>query len=56
MKWIGLAAVPSYGLKSKHGRRYRRFLKREGDLIVPPRSDIYAEFFRQSWRLYGKQA
>lgn len=35
MAWIGVARVSSHKLQPKHGRRYRRFLKKEGEKIMP---------------------
>lgn len=34
--WVAEVGHPSYKLKPKHGRRYRRFLKKEGEKIMPP--------------------
>lgn len=33
--WVATGAPPSYGLKPKWGRRYRKFLKAEGDKLDP---------------------
>lgn len=35
MLWIGVAKVSSHNLKPQYGRRYRRFLKKEGDKLNP---------------------
>lgn len=33
--WVAEVGHPSYKLQPKHGRRYRRFLKKEGEKIMP---------------------
>lgn len=47
--WVAEVGHPSYKLKPKHGRRYRKYIRREGEKLNP-----YARVMRQmqSGRLF----
>lgn len=56
--WVATGAPPSYGLKPKWGRRYRRFLQSQHDKYLKEHPDPYARIYRQymsnnpAWRVY----